>query len=107
MESDCCPGVGARVLAQPVFPAFDAEPSCIDCSAFPAQFDVLVVHVPGGLYEFPLIGAVEAMLAVVTNVRALVCVVQPRVGDDGRRTDDDPVRSGSSASTPEYDSPGL
>ena len=107
-ESDGCPGVVARVLSQPVFPALDAEPGCIDCSAFPAQFDVLVVHVPGGLYEFPLIGAVEAMLAVVTNVRALVvCVVQPRVGDDGRRTDDDPVRSASSASTPEYDSPGL
>ena len=104
-ESDGCPGVVARVLSQSVFPALYAEPGCIDCSALPAQFDVLVFHAPGALYEFPLIGAVEAFLAVVTKVRALVvCVVQPRVGDDGRRTDYDPVRSASSASTPEYDS---
>ena len=84
-ESDGCPGVGARVLAQPVFPAFDAEPSCIDCSAYPARFDVLVFQIPGGFRELPLIRSMEASLALVAIVGALVeCVVQPRVGDDGR-----------------------
>ena len=74
-ETDGCPGVVARVHLQLVLPALDAEPSCIDCSAYPARFDVFVVHVPGGLCEFPLIGSVEALLAVVTNVRALVVCV--------------------------------
>ena len=74
-------------------PAVDAEPACIDCSEFPARFDLGVVHVPGDLYELTLVGAVIAMLAFVANVRTLVvCVMKPRIGDDGRNADDDSVR---------------
>ena len=107
-ESDGLTRAAARVLTQPFLPAVDTEPACIDCSVFPARFNVGVVHVPGALYELTLEGAVIAMLAVVANVRALVvCVMETRVGDDGRDADDDPVQRPCSTSAPVDSSPSL
>ena len=79
-EADGLTRAAARVRTQPFLPAVDTEPACIDCSVFPARFNVGVVHVPGALYELTLEGAMIALLTVVAYVCALVvCVSWRRV----------------------------
>ena len=106
-ESKGCPRTG-RVHIQPILPALDAEPSCVDCSVDPTRLDVLVVQIPSGFRELSVIRSVEAPLAVVAIIGALVAgIVQPSVGDDGGRADDDLDCSASSVPAPAGGPPGL
>ena len=106
-ESNGFPRPG-RVHLQLVLPALDAEPSCVDCSVDPARFDVIVFQIPGGFRELSVIRSMEAPVALVADIGALVeGVVQSSVGDDGGRADDDLVCSASSVPAPADVPPGL
>ena len=106
-ESNGFPRPG-RVHLQLVLPALDAEPSCVDCSVDPARFDVIVFQIPGGFRELSVIRSMEAPVALVADIGALVeGVVQSSVGDDGGRADDDLVFSASSVPAPVDVPPGL
>ena len=106
-ESNGFPRPG-RVHLQLVLPALDAEPSCVDCSVDPTRLDVLEVQIPSGFRELSVIRSVEAPLAVVAIIGALVaCIVQPSVDDNGRRADDDLDCRMSSVPAPVVGPPGL
>ena len=97
-----------RVHPQLVRPALDAEPSCVDCSVLPALLDVIVFQIPSGFRELSVIRSMEAPVAVVADIGALVeGVVQSSVGDDGGRADDDLVCSASLVPAPADSPPGL
>ena len=106
-ESNGFPRPG-RVHLQLVLPALDAEPSCVDCSVDPARLDVIVFQIPSGFRELSVIRSMEAPVAVVAIIGALVeGVVQSSVGDDGGRADDDLVCSASAVPAPADVPPGL